>query len=46
VTPELQTDLALGIVAMAAALFVVRWWRGRGKKGCGSACNCGRAKRR
>jgi hypothetical protein len=41
-SPDVQTALALGIVALVACLFAARWWRKGRKKGCGGSCNCGR----
>jgi hypothetical protein len=42
-TPELQTTIALGIVAAAVVFFVTRWLRGRKKPGCGGGnCGCNR----
>jgi hypothetical protein len=39
-TPEIQTGLALGIVAMTAGIFVIRFLRKRNKPGCAGGCGC------
>jgi hypothetical protein len=39
-TPEIQTTLALGVVALTAGLFLVRFLRKRTKLGCASGCGC------
>lgn len=39
-TPEIQSILALGVVAIAAAWLVLRAIAKRGKPGCGGDCGC------
>lgn len=39
-TPEIQTAIALALVAGAAGYFVARWFRARKKPGCGGGCGC------
>jgi hypothetical protein len=39
-TPEIQTILALALVAAAALWLVRRWLTKRNRPGCGSDCAC------
>jgi hypothetical protein len=36
----MQTFLALLVVAITVAVFAIRWWQNRNKKGCGGGCGC------
>jgi hypothetical protein len=38
---DLQTKLALAIVAGAIAGLLVAWWRRRRRSACGGDCGCG-----
>ncbi len=39
-TPEIQTAIALALVAGAVLYFVRGWWNRRKKLGCGGGCGC------
>ena len=40
-TPDIQTIIALGLVAGAVFYFVRGWFVNRKKHGCGGGCGCG-----
>jgi hypothetical protein len=39
---DLQSYLALGVVALTVAAFTYRLFRPKKKSGCGKSCGCGR----
>jgi len=39
-TPELQTVLALAVVALTATALIWRTWAKRKQPGCGGGCGC------